>query len=610
MSDKKFSRQIKYLNMSHNDFVRDLKNYSKVFFPGRSKDFSDGSSGLMMMEQAAFVGDVLSFYLEQRVKNSNMATADDPDQIYNLSQFLGYDPGGPPAARGKTNFYLNVPAIVNDDGSTSPDLRYAFLFKNIQLQKNSNGVIYECLEDVDFSTVNTESPDQVRVSKRDNTGMPTHYVLKKTGEIVGSKTVTENISVGEYKAFRSVELSQPNVTEVLSVVDAEGNEYYEVSFLAQEAVFELIVNTNVDSSEVPYLLKIKSVPYRFIKRTNPLTGKTVLTFGTGKAGDVGNSFVPDPSELALDVVGKKTFSGEFIDPQNFLKTKTLGLAPYNTTLTVRFRSGGGPLTNAAEGSIRTVLSKEIDFSASGLDAEEVNLTIQSFATNNTDPIQGGANAENIKEIQENASAMFAAQGRLNTREDYIARSLSMPSSLGKIFRVSAATDCSNKNSGVKIYAIAQNSSGQLVPPTLSMKRNLKTYLSRYTRLGQSIQILDGNVVNIAIEYSIVVVPGFNKSQVKLQTLQKVREMFDVRKWQLNQPIIIDDIICAIKETEGVVTVAKIEIVNRRDGFDQREYSEFAYSIKANTKNGIILCPDNSIFEVKYINGADIKVSAI
>lgn len=606
--DKKLAKQIKYLNLSQKDFVQDLKNYSKVFFPGRSKDFSEGSSGLLMLEQAAFIGDVLAFYQEKRLKNANLQTADDPEQVYNLSSFLSYKPSGPPPSRGSQNFYLEVPA-TSSNGVVSPDMKYSMIFKNVQLQ-NSNNVVFESLEDVDFTSVNTSSVSEVKVSKRSNAGSPTHYVLKTSAEIIGAKSVTENYTIGEYKAFRSVEFSQQNVVEIISVTDSDGNEYFEVDFLAQESIFEILPNAFEDSENVPFILRLKAVPRRFVKKVNPKTGKTTLYFGAGKASDVGTSFVPDPQELSVDVVGKKTFSSEFIDPQNFLKTKTLGLSPYNTTLTIKARVGGGVATRSAEGTIRTISSKEVDFSSTGLDPQKVNQTLQSFSTNNTEPIQGGDNPETIKEIQENASAMFAAQGRLVTKEDYIARSLSMPSSFGKIFRVSADTLCNSKNGGVQLFVTSKDINGQLSAPSNTLRKNLKNYLSKFTRMGQSIDILDGQILNVAIEYSIVVSSGYNKSQVKLNTMDKVREIFNIDNWQLNQPIIIDEILCAINDVDGVISVADLKISNRRNGFEGRVYSEIAYSIESNAKNGIILCPSNSIFEVKYIKGPDIKASAI
>lgn len=604
----KLARQIKLLNMSKDDFEKDIERYAKVFFPKNSKDLHPASSAKMMTEQAAVIGDILSFYLENRFKNANLYSAENIEQIYNLAQYQGYDPGGPPPGRGMTNFYLQVPATSSADGSTSPDMRYAAKFREVQV-KSSNGATFEVLDDVDFSEVNPSSSTFARVSRRDDDGVPTHYVLRTSAEIIGARTVTETKNIGSYKAFREVEISEPNVVDILDVTDSDGNKYYEVNFLAEEAIFESVKNVGADADEAPYILKLKTVPWRFKRYTNPATGKTRLVFGAGKGIDVGDSFVPDPSELAVDLKGRQTFASEFIDPQNFLKTKTLGIAPYDTTLTIRARVGGGPSTNASEGTVRDIISKITDWSTEGLDVAEVNETLSSFSTNNTERISGGDNAETPREVKENAAAMFAAQGRLNTREDYIARSLSLPPKFGKIFRVSAATNC-NSQGGVQLFVIAKNQLDQLTSPSNTLRNNLKNYLKKFTRLNQGIDILDGIVINLAIEYSIVVAPGLSKTKVKNDTLLKVREFFDIRKWQLNQSIVIDDIICEIKDVEGVVSVADIKIKNRSNTFEGRTYSSRTFGVSANTKNGIIYCPQNAIFEVKYRNGQDIKVAAI
>ena len=465
---RKLANQIKFLNMGNEDFIKDLQTHAKVFFPRVSQDLHKASSGQMMIENAAFIGDVLAFYLEQRFKNSNLFTADDIDQIYNLSQFLGYKPSGPPPARDFTNFYLEVPSTSSTTGF-GPDMRYAVNFKNVQLT-NNNGVVFEALEDVDFSGINPSSSLEARVSKRASDGSPSHFVLKVSEEVIGARTITETVNVGNYKAFREIEISEPNVIDIVSVEDSDGDKFYEVNYLAQEAIFEGIKNGGSDEEDVPYILKLKTVPKRFVKRTNPSTGKTSLVFGAGKAVDVGTAFIPDPADLAIDLKGRLTFAPEFIDPQNFLKTKTLGLAPYNTTLTIKARVGGGPRTNTSAESLRQIVSKEADFASAGLDIVEVNNTLKSFSTNNVKPIRGGDNAETVEEIKANAAAFFAAQGRLITREDYIARSLSLPPKFGKVFRVSANNNC-DTNGGLQLWVIAKDSNGNLVPPSDSLRKN-------------------------------------------------------------------------------------------------------------------------------------------
>ena len=608
MAETRNARIVKYLNLGFDDFVKDLRDFSKIFFPKTSKDLSDGSSAQMMLEQSAFIGDVLAFYLEDRFKNTNLQTAKDINQIFVLARGLGYPLRGPAAAGGQTNFYLEVPATTGSTGGFQPDMRYAANFKNVQLQ-NSNGVVFEALEDVNFGEVNTSSSLESRVSQRDQMGLPTHYILKRIAEVSAGKTITQTISVGDYIPFRKVEISDPNVLEIISVKDEVGDNWYQVDYHAQEAIFEGIRNTFDDSDDVPYILKLKTVPKRFVSRINPSTGRTSLIFGPGKGTEIGTPFVPDPGDIALDLKGKLTFSPPFIDPQNFLRTRTLGLAPFNTTLTVKARVGGGRVTNTSVGSLKDIIGKETELNSAGLDPQNLTDVLNSFSTQNDAPLLGGEEPETPEEIKQNASAFFAAQGRVNTREDYIARPLSMPSKFGRVFRVYAANNC-NPNGGVQLYVIGKNERDQLIKPTSTLKKNLRTYLSKFTRLNQGIDILDGRIINIGLDFSIVVQPGFNKTQVKIDALKVMKEFFQVDKWSLNQPIILDDIRCLLKEVEGVLSISEIEIRNKNNTTDGQSYSEDAYSIQTNTKNGIIFAPENGMFEVKFPNGPDIRVGAL
>lgn len=608
MADTKNSRIIKYLNMGFDDFVKDLKDFSKIYFPKTSKDLSDASSAQMMIEQAAFVGDVLSFYIEDRLRNSNLQTAKDINSIFVLASSMGYPLQGPRAARGYTNFYIEVPATTGSFGDAIPDMRYAFNVKNAQLQ-NNNGIIFEALEDVDFSKVNISSSLESKVSKRLNNGSPSHFVLKRQAEVIGGRTVTQTSTISDYQPFRKLELTEPNVLEILSVTDSEGEKWFEVDYHAQEAVYESVSNSSSDSDVVPYILKLKTVPRRFVKKVNPSTGKTSIVFGPGKASEIGTSFVPDPADVALDIKGKLTFSAPFIDPQNFLKTRTLGLAPYSTTLTIKYRVGGGKITNTSVSSLKDVIGKEIELNSSGLSTVELNNTLASFSTENTERIEGGDEAETPEEIRQNASAFFAAQGRLNTKEDFMARSLSLPSSFGKIFRVYASNKY-DESSGVQLYVIAKNNQDQLTKPSDSLKKNLKTYLSKFTRINQGVDILDGKIANIGIEFSIVTLPGYNKTKVKTEALKKVKDFFEIKNWNINQPVIIDEVRVLIKETEGVLSISEFKIINKNNTIDGNQYSDVVFSVENNTKNNILFPPENCIFEVKYRNGPDIKVAAL
>lgn len=601
-------RIINYLGIDYSGFVDLQKKWAEIYFKEYSKDIEKkASSERMMVDLNALIGEVLQVYLEDRFRNTNLVTANNISSIVDISTGLGFKFKGPPAAAGKQQFYLEVPAKVDPAGSYAPDMRYAINFKNVQLQ-NTNGIVFEALEDVNFSLVNISSSLNSKVSKRTTDGTPTHFVLKTEAEVMAGKTVIETFDIGSYQPLRKITLANKNVLQILSCEDTDGEFWEEVDYLVDDVVFEGVRNSAVDSEDVPYVLKIKSVPKRFITRVDPITGATSITFGNGKSEDIGTSIVPDPSLVSLDLKGKLSFAVPMVDPQDFLKTRNLGLAPTNTRLTVTIRVGGGKITNTAANSLNSIISRNTDFASSGLSVTEVNNTISSFSSRNLLPIEGGDDAPTIPELKALASANFAAQGRVNTREDYISRILSMPSIFGQVFRVSPATMC-NAGGGVQVYLLAKSGRGYLTPCSSTMKKNIKTYLSRVTRMAQGIDLLDGKIVNVGIEYSIVVLPGYNKSEVKFNTLLKIKEHFSINNWQFRQPINLDDVRCLIKETEGVYSISELKVVNKTNTIDTLGYSSEVFDVKSNTRNSIVYCPSNSIFEVKYPD-SDIKVGAI
>jgi hypothetical protein len=599
---------IKYLGIGYSEFVESQKEWAKIYFKENSKDLDNkASSAAMMVDLNAYIGDILAFYIENRFRNSNLVTADDISSIVDHAASMGFKFQGPTAASDVTNFYLEVPAITGSSGNYIPDMRYAATFKNVQLQ-NTNGIVFEALEDVNFATVNLSSSLAVKVSRRNTSGTPTHFGLKVEASVMAGKTVTETFDVGEYKSLREINLSNKNVLQILNVTDSEGDSWFEVEYLVQDAIFEGIPNAASDSEHVPYSLRIRSVPKRFTTAVDPKTGVTKLKFGNGKSADIGKSVVPDPSLIAIDLKGKSTFAPTAIDPQDFVKSRNLGLAPYNTRLTVRSRVGGGKITNTSVSSLNSVISKDTDINSSGLSVSELNNTLKSFTTKNTKVIQGGDDAPTIPELVSLISAHHAAQNRVNTREDYIARIMSMPSKFGKVFRVSPVANC-NSQSGVQVYILAKNAQDQITPCSVTMKKNIKNYLSLFYRMNQGIDLLDGKIVNIGVEYSIVTVPGYNKSEVKVSTLLKVKEFFKKEKWQLRQPINLDELRMEIKNTEGVVSISELRIVNKANIKDGLTYSSEVYDIAGNTRNNIVFCPSNAIFEVKYLD-SDIKVGAL
>lgn len=269
-------------------------------------------------------------------------------------------------------------------------MRYAGSVKKGAKLKSRAGKTYETLEDVNFSRVNINNSDFVQVAERDpQTNLPRTFVLKVTDiAIKAGETKTATINAGNYKRFLKSTLSDDDILEVLKITDSEGNQWYEVDFLAQDTVFDTVTNNGSDSTIVPYVLKLRSVPYRFIAEYNFSTGKTSIIFGSGDAQTFDGDLIPDLGDLSLPVFGKDTFTDFALDPQNFLKTRTMGLAPVNTTLTVQYRVGGGLDTNAGAGDINGVADKSFEVSDSSLTTSVVRDVSNSFSVLNSKPIQG------------------------------------------------------------------------------------------------------------------------------------------------------------------------------------------------------------------------------
>lgn len=594
-------RQIKYLAKDFEGFKRDLIEHLRVYFPEDFQDFNESSIGMIQTEIAAFVGDNLSYYLDRKFDESFIETAKRRESIFKHAKQLGFKPFGKAAAVGDVEGFLKVPAArLNEE--IIPDMRFAGVIKRGAKLKSKSGITYETLEDADFSEVDISDNSLVAVGDRNpTTNEPLNFVLKKVGvKVKAGETKTASFSVGSYEAFREIELGDEDVLEVLKVTDSDGNEWFEVDFLAQDTIFSGVPNTSSDSEDVPFILKLRPVPYRFISDFNVATSKTKLTFGSGDAQFFDGELIPDLGELALPLYGKDTFTDFFLDPQNFLKTRTLGLAPVNTNITVSYRVGGGADTNAGTGEINSVASKTFDIGDSSLNANKIKEVGNSFEVINTSPVQGGRDELSVEEVRHLIPAFFASQGRMVSAQDFVARALSMPSKFGSVFRASSRVNPLNKEA-VELIVLSRDSNGFVTVAPADLKENLKKYLSRFRMVTDGIEILDGEVIDLALNFDLLVEPEFNKQEVIANCIDSLKEFFDVVKWQINQPVNLTRVRSLLSNVPGVLSIVDLQFLNRVGNFDDRSYSSTVYNIRENTQNGIIYCKENAIFQVKYPN---------
>ena len=588
-------RDIKYINRDFNDLKTSLVELAKNYFPDAYNDFSPTSPGTMFIEMAAYVGDVLSFYQDNQLQETFLQHAKNPSNLYSLAYMMGYKPKATSAAEVE----LTVTQRVEATGvSYKPNFDQALTLSKNAIIKATVGENLSFLtnESVDFNFSSSYDPTDIRIHSLDS-GNPAEYILsKKVRAFSGTiNTVTQTYTTAE--KFATFEINEDNIIGILDIVDSDGNEWTEVPFLGQDTIFDTQANTNTDSNIVPNNLKLKKVPRRFVTRLNS-TGKLQVQFGSGISVQDDEDIIPDPTKIRQS----DTFisSNEFFtayDPSNFLFTKSYGLAPSNTTLTVRYLTGGGVGANVPSDtitSVDTVVTSAID-----------DTYVATLTFTNEEPASGGKDADTTDELRQNSLRSFAEQQRTVTLQDYTVRSLSLPASFGSIAKAYATKDglVNNDTSAlgsnplaIGLYILAYDINKKLLPASRTLKQNLKTYLADFMPVTDAVDIKDAFVVNIKVKYEIVTLPSYAARDILLLCNQKLIEYFKIEKWSINQPINLSTLYTLLDEVRGVQTVKAVRIENLAGG----RYSEHAYDVKGATKDNIVYPSfDPCIFEVKY-----------
>ena len=609
-------RDIRYINRDFNDFRNTLINYSKTYFPDTYNDFTETSTGMLFIEMASYVGDVLSFYIDNQIQETFIQTARQTENLFNLSYMLGYIPKVTTAASTNIDFYQQVPA-KSVGGVTVPDYDYTLKIpENTQISSNTNSNIKFLIEDVvDFSVSSSMDPTEVSVYQLSGT-QPTFYLLKKTRKSVSATVNTTTFTFTSPQRFDTRTLNVSNLIGILDVKDSNDNTWYEVPNLAQENVFDSIRNTNVndpnyvDNSDAPYLLQLKQVQRRFVTRfKNESTLE--IQFGAGSFGDNDEEIVPNPDNVGLGLPFEKTKLTTAFSPLNFVFTNTYGIAPSNTTLTVRYLTGGGIGANVEAGSLTVVDDTNITFLNPNLaDSNLANTIFNSVASNNVLAADGGQDGDSIEELRRNATGNFQNQLRTVTQEDYIIRALSMPANLGVIAQAYARpAKIGEYQPGelptvLDLYILSYDINKKLRTASSTLKKNLKTYLSEYRMINDSIKIKDAFIINIGVEFDIIVLPNYNNNETLTKCVTTLSTYFNIDQWQINQPIILKDLYILLDKVEGVQTVKRVKITNIAG--EALGYSAYGYDVEGATVNNVVYPSlDPMIFEVKNLN-EDIK----
>lgn len=596
--DLKRARIISLLNRDFRSFKQDLITYSQAYASGAFTDFNETSPGMAMLEFAAYVGDGLNYYIDQAFNEMRDATATQVQNIQISAKMRGYKPAGKRAARTTMHWALVVPSRTTANGEVVPDDAYTPVLSKGSQAVADSGVVFETLEDIQF----TASLDrQVTGSQFDSTsGLPTRFALMKPVECIAGKTVRDTVDITAFQPFKKIELAESDVIEVISVSDTQGNEWHEVDFLAQDWVFVPQTNANDDSTDVPYVMKLQTVPYRFVVDRDITTGKTSLVFGSGDGTSFDDELVPNVANYSLPLAGRSTISSFAIDPQNFLKTRSLGLSPHDTTLVISYRVGGGSETNVPARTVRRPNSVTLQFSSTDLDSLLKGEVERSVGCINRSSSSGGGPAETIKEIKLNAAAYFAAQLRMVTREDVAARILSMPAKFGNVSKVFVRPSTDTRFS-YDVHVLTTDSNGYLTVASSTLKSNIATYVKQYKMLTDGVNILDGTVIDLRLRFGVIVVPGRNRSEVLSRCAEALSTRLSVDNIQIGQPIITSELVALLDGISGVISVYDLSFSSVHGSVDGLTYSDTSFDTDGARRDGMLICPAGAIFQLRYPN---------
>lgn len=608
-------RDVKYLNRDFSDFRQKLIDFSQTYFPNTYNDFSPTSPGMMFMEMAAYVGDVMSFYLDNQLQENFIQFARQTNNLYELAYMFGYKPKATGAAQANIEIFQQLPAITV--GTTvTPDYSYALTIgENSTVKSLSNTNVNFLLQDqCNFSISSSQDPTEVTVYQTSG-DVPQYYLLKKTKKAISSKIVSQDFSFGSPIQFSTIDINASNIIGILDITDSDGNIWYEVNHLGQEMVFKNLKNTNTndpnnveDAGQVPYLLQLEKIQRRFATRFTSATNLQIQ-FGAGTSSDKDEQITPNPNNVGIGLPFEVDKLTTAYSPTNFLFTGTYGIAPSNTTLTVRYLTGGGVTANVAANDLATLDTTNVTFNNVNLNGTTSNYIFDSIAVTNPAAADGGNAGDTTEEIRQNTLSAASAQMRSVTAEDYLVRALSMPSEFGSVAKayIEQPKLTDNQVSTVEtlnLWAISQNALGQFSDATTTLKKNLRTYLSQYRVIGDNIEIRNGFIINIAVDFEIIVLPNFNNNEVILACINSLKQYFSRDNWQINQPIMTRDLFVRLDKIKGVQTVKNIFFSNKAG--ESVGYSPYAYDIEGATQDGVVYPSlDPSIFEVKYPN-TDIK----
>jgi len=578
---------IDYTHREFSSIQEDLLEIAERFYPDSFQDFSEASFGSLMIDAVAYVGDQLSFYLDYNVNESFLDTAYQYSNVVRHGRALGYKFEGRPSTYGTLAMFILVPASTTGIG---PDTDYLPVLKRGSSFGSAGGLSFVLTENIDFS-----NPRNLFVAARNDstTGAPTFYAVKAYGNVVSGQFGQEQVEVGSYERFKRIALQTENISEIISVVDADGNEYFEVDYLAQDVVFKEITNPNFKLDNVPSIIKPLLVSRKYITQFE--RNQVILQFGSGKFNE--SDVVANPQSVAVNVFGKNYVNLPTFDPSRLSENESFGIVPTNTTLTVTFRTTNGINSNVSVGSLNSVSAGLFEFvNQQDLVGSKVASIRSSLEVSNEEVISGDVSLPTTNEIKQRIYDTFPTQNRAVTQADYENICYRMPAKFGSIKRVSVQKDADSQKRNLNMYVVSEDTAGKLTETNSTIKNNLKTWVNQYRMINDTVDILDPFILNFGIEFVVRPQTSSDKFIVLDNCIEALQEHYK-QPFFIGEPLYISDIYKVLKDVVGVLDVLKVKVFSNSGG--QYSTSSLDFDENISSDGSYLAVPNNAILELKF-----------
>jgi len=591
--DPKKNIPINYTNREFDGIRRDLEQIAERFYPDSFQDFSEASFGSIVLDSMAYLGDQLSFYIDYNVNEMFLDTSFQYTNVLRHGRIMGYKNQSRPSTYGVVSLYVRVPASSMGLG---PDTQYLPILRRGSRFTSQTGLNFVLLDNVDFS----DSKNQVVVSNVDpTTGSPTFFAVKAYGNVVSGFFKRETYTCGEFERFKAIELQSDNVSEIVSVTDAEGNEYFEVENLSQDIIYQEITNNNYKDENAPSVMKPLLVSRKFVSFVERT--RTFIQFGSGNPNE--SNVVADPQKVAMNIFGKSYVTDTTFDPTKLSKNQNFGIVPTNTTLEIIYRVTNPISSNIAVGNLNSVANSNFEFkNRPDLLQTKVDGVIDSLEVSNEKPIIGDTSTPSTSEVKRRIYDSFSTQNRAVTQVDYENLVYRMPSKFGSVKRCSVQRDPNSQKRNLNMYVISEDSFGKLILTSDTIKKNVKVWINQHRMINDTVDIIDPFILNVGVNFIVAATDGVNKFDLNQRCVSALAVKFGSALY-IGEDIDIAAMYKELSKVTGVRDVISVKIVSRVGS----NYSGNSININNNTSpDGTkIIIPKNAVVEIKYPD-TDIK----